>query len=122
MLHTEVVSLDLTVYYSIQKWKLFVRARLLFNITTILTEMVLNHFDVMINYIIAVSLHVRRNNVFRFLSTSIFTDDNTTIMISYWIDSVLTLELKPSASSRVSLICTGPSIALAMMILHSIHL
>ena len=76
MLHTEVVSLDLTVYYSIQKWKLFVRARLLFNITTILTEMVLNHFDVMINYIIAVSLHVRRNNVFRFLSTSIFGSNN----------------------------------------------
>jgi hypothetical protein len=104
MLHTEVVFLDLTIYYLIQKWKLFVQAQLLFNIRPILTKMVLNYFEVMIIYIIAVSLHVRRNNVFRYLSTSIFTDDITTIMISY------------------CLICTGPSIALAMTILHRFYL
>ena len=63
MLHTEVVFLDLTIYYSIQKWKLFVPARLLFNINTILTKKVQIYFEVMINYIIAVISHVRRNNV-----------------------------------------------------------
>ena len=41
---------------------------------------------------------------------------------SYWIDSVVTLELKPSASSKVCLICTGPGLALAMPFLHSFHL
>ena len=56
-------SFDLSIYYSIQKWKLLVRVWLLFNITTILTKMVLNYFEVMINYIIAVSLHARRNNL-----------------------------------------------------------
>ena len=68
MLHTEVVFLDLTIYYSIQKWKLFVQAWLLFNITTILTKMVLNYFWAMINYIIAITLHVRRNNLMSFCS------------------------------------------------------
>ena len=57
----------------------------------------------MINYIIAVTSHVRRNNVFGFLSISIFMDDITTIMNSYWIDSLFTttLELKSSAPSSV---------------------
>ena len=50
----------------IQKWKLFVQAQLLFNITTILTKMVLNYFEVMINYIIAVTSHARRNNLMSF--------------------------------------------------------
>ena len=68
MLHTEVVFLDLAIYYLIQKWKLFVQARLLFNIRPILAKMVLNYFEVMINYIIAVSLHVRRNNLMSFCS------------------------------------------------------
>ena len=76
----------------------------------------------MINYIIAVTSYARRNYVFGFLSTSIFTDDITCVMNSYWIDSLFTLELKPSASSRVSLICTGPDLALAMTFLHSFHL
>ena len=57
-----------------------------------------------------------------FVPTNILSDDITTVMISYWIDSVFTLELKPSASSRVSLICTGPSLALAMMFLQGVHL
>ena len=43
-------------------------------------------------------------------------------MISYWIDSVLTLELKPSASSRVSLICTCPGLACVTTFLHSFYL
>ena len=47
---------------------------------------------------------------------------DTVVLISYWIDSVFTLELKPSASSRVSLICTRPSLALAMPFLHSLYL
>ena len=37
-------SFNLAIYYSIQKWKFFVQAWLLFNITTILTKMVLNYF------------------------------------------------------------------------------
>ena len=32
------------------------------------TKMVLNYFEVMINYIIAVSLHVRRKNLMSFCS------------------------------------------------------
>ena len=66
MLHTEVVFLDLTIYYSIQKWKLFVQARLLFNIRPIFTKKVLNYFKVMTNYIIAVTLHAKRNNLMSF--------------------------------------------------------
>ena len=60
----------------------------------------------------------------QFLPTSIFTDDITTVMNSYWIDSVFTanLELKHYASSKVCLICTGTGFALAMMFLHSFHL
>ena len=44
------------------------------------------------------------------------------VLSSYWIDSVFTLALKHSASSRVSLICTGPSLALIITFLHSFHL
>ena len=40
----------------------------MFNITTILAKMVLNYFEVMINYIIAVSSHARRNNLMSFCS------------------------------------------------------
>ena len=54
-----------------------------------------------------------------FVLTNVLSDDITTVMNSYWIDSVFTLELKPSASSRVSLICTGPGLAHAMTFLHS---
>ena len=50
-----------------------------------------------------------------FLPTSMFTDDITTVMNSYWINSVFTLELKHSAPSRVSLICTCPGLAHVMM-------
>ena len=35
----------------------------MFNITTICTKMVLNYFEVMNNYIIAVTSHARRNNL-----------------------------------------------------------
>ena len=38
----------------------------MFNIITILTKMVLNYFEVMINYIIAVTSHARRNNLMSF--------------------------------------------------------
>ena len=54
-----------------------------------------------------------------YVLTNILSDDITTVMNSYWIDSVFTYELKPSASSRVSLICTGPSLGFVMRILHS---
>ena len=57
-----------------------------------------------------------------YVLTNILSDDITTIMNSYWIDSVFTLELKTSASSRVSLIYNGPNLALAMTFLHSFHL
>ena len=57
-----------------------------------------------------------------FVLTNVLSDDITTVMNSYWIDSVFTLELKPSASHRVSLICTGSSSALAMPFLNSFHL
>ena len=40
----------------------------MFNIITILTKMVLNYFEVMINYIIALTLHARRINVMSFCS------------------------------------------------------
>ena len=40
----------------------------MFNITTILTKMVLNYFEVMINYIIALTSHARRNNLMSFCS------------------------------------------------------
>ena len=79
-----------------------------------LTKKVLNYFEVMINYIIAVTLHARRNNLMSFVLTNALSDDITTVMISYWIDSVVTLELKPSASSKVCLICTGPGLALTL--------
>ena len=71
----------------------------MFNINTILTKKVQIYFEIMINYIIAVALHVRRNNVFRFLSTSNFMDDIMNVMNSDRIDSVFTatLELKHSA-------------------------
>ena len=57
-----------------------------------------------------------------FVLTNVLIDDITTVMISYWIDSVFTLELKPSTSSEVCLIGTGPNLALAMTFLHSFHL
>ena len=57
-----------------------------------------------------------------FVLANFLNDDIMTIMNSYWIDSVFTLALKPSASRRVCLICTGTGFALAMMILHSFHL
>ena len=66
MLHTEVVFLDLTIYYSIQQLYHLEWARLLFNIITILAKKVLNYFEVMINYIIALTLHNRRNNLMSF--------------------------------------------------------
>ena len=75
----------------------------------IITKMVQICFKVMINYIIAVTSHARRNNVFGFLSNSIFTDNITLVMNSFWIDSVFTLELKHSAPNRVCLICTFPN-------------
>ena len=40
----------------------------MFNIRPIFTKMVLNYFEVMINYIIAVNLHARRNNLMSFCS------------------------------------------------------
>ena len=40
----------------------------MFNKTTILTKKVLNYFEVMINYIIAVTSHARRNNLMSFCS------------------------------------------------------
>ena len=61
-------SFDLTIYYSIQQLYLLEWARLLFNITTILTKMVLNYFEVMINYIVAVNSHARGNNLMSFCS------------------------------------------------------
>ena len=98
MLHTEVVFLDLTIYYSIQKWKLFVRARLLFNITTILTKKVLNYFEVMINYIIAVTLHVRRNNVMPFFSYHLLFSQM--ILLPSWIHIGLILYSQPLLNSN----------------------
>ena len=68
MLHTKVVFFNLAIYSLIQKRKLFVRARLLFNIITILAKKVHNFFEVMINYIIAVTSHARRNNLMPFCS------------------------------------------------------
>ena len=38
----------------------------MFNITTILAKMVLNYFEVMIHYIIALTSHARRNNLMTF--------------------------------------------------------
>ena len=57
-----------------------------------------------------------------FVLTNVIINDITTVMISYWIDSVFTLEIKTSASCRVSLICTSPGISLAMPFFHSFHL
>ena len=57
-----------------------------------------------------------------FVLTNVLIDDITTVMNSYWIDSVFSIELKPSASSKVCLICTSPDLALAMTFLHSFHL
>ena len=57
-----------------------------------------------------------------YVLTNILIDDITTVMISYWIDSVVTLALKTSASSKVCLICTDPGLALAMTFLHSVYL
>ena len=53
-----------------------------------------------------------------FVLTNVLRDDIATVMNSYWIDSVFTLELKTSASSKVCLICTSPGLALAMTFLH----
>ena len=55
--------LDLIIYYLIQQWFLLEWAQLLLNMTTIFTKMVLNYFQVMINYIVAVNLLARRNNL-----------------------------------------------------------
>ena len=68
MLHTDVVFLDLTIYYSIKKLKFSVRARLLFNITTILAKIILNYFWAMNNNIIAVTYHTRKKNLMSFCS------------------------------------------------------
>ena len=57
-----------------------------------------------------------------FVLTNAFSDDIMTVMNSYWIDSVFTLDLKTTASSRVSLICMGLGLALAMTFLHSVYL
>ena len=57
-----------------------------------------------------------------FVLTNALSDDITTVMNSYWIDSVFTLELRTTVSSKVSLICTSPDLALAMPFLHSFHL
>ena len=51
MMHTEVVFLDLTIYYLIQQSEFLEWAWLLFNINTILTKKVQIYFEVMINYI-----------------------------------------------------------------------
>ena len=59
---------------------------------------------------------------FVLILTDILSDDITTVMNSYWIDYVFIFELKPSASSKVCLICTGPDFALAMTLLHSVYL
>ena len=66
----------------------------MFNIITILAKKVLNYFEVMIDYIIAVTLHARETISCHFVHTNIISDDIMTIMNSYWIDSVFTLELK----------------------------
>jgi hypothetical protein len=59
----------------------------------------------MISYIIAVTLHARRNNVMPVCSYSyhFFMDDITLVMNIYWIDFLFTatLELKLFVSSRV---------------------
>ena len=62
--------------------------------------------------------------LFLFLPASFFTDDITTFMNLFWIDSFFrfTLEIKPSASSKVCLIHTCPGLALDIMFLHSFHL
>ena len=57
-----------------------------------------------------------------FVLTNVLIDDITTVMNSYWIDSAFTLELRTTAPSKVSLICTSPNLALAMTFLHSIYL
>ena len=116
-------SFNLTIYYSIQKWKFFGWAWLLFNITTILSKKDQNYFEVMINSIRAVTLHARTDNVRSLVCVLVnfIMDDINLVMNSYLIDSLFrfTLELKLFASSRVCLICTCPSFALAMMFLHS---
>ena len=79
---------------------------------TVLTKMVHNYFEAMMNYIIAVTSCVQRNNMMHFvlIHANFFMDDITMVMNSYWIDSLITatLGLKPSTSSRVCLICTFP--------------
>ena len=57
-----------------------------------------------------------------YVLTNVLSDDITTVMNSYWIDSVFIIKLKPSASSRLSLICIGPGLALATTFLHSVYL
>ena len=57
-----------------------------------------------------------------FVLTNILSDDITTVMNSYWIDSVVTLELRTTVSCRVSLICTSPGLACVITFLHSFHL
>ena len=49
---------------------------------------------------------------FVLILASLIMDDITCIMNSFWIDSLFTLELKPSAASRVSLIYTVPGLAM----------
>ena len=60
---------------------------------TILTKMVQNYFEVMINKIIAVTLHVRRNNVSLFCSYSCQLSFSWMILILSGIHIGLTLYL-----------------------------
>ena len=69
--------------------EIIVQARLLFNITTIIAKKVLNDFEVMINYIIAESLHVRRNNVMPFCSYHL--PFSRMILLLSWVHIRLTL-------------------------------
>ena len=109
MLHSEVRILQSNNLLFNPKMEIFWISTAFVQFNTILIKKVQNYFEFMINYIITVTSHVRNNNVFGFLSTSIFTDDITCVMILYWIDAVFTatLELKHSAPSWMCLICTG---------------
>ena len=66
----KVDSFNLMIDYSIQRLLFLEWAQLLFNTTTILNKMVLNHFEVMISYTIAVTMHARRKNLMSFCSYS----------------------------------------------------
>ena len=94
----------------------------MFNITTILTKMVLNYFEVMINYIIAVTLHARRKNLMSLCPYQHYQwwyNIRHEFLLDWLCRHSWT---QTTASSMVSLICTCPGLALAMMFLHSFYL